>query len=631
MKKNLLLLLVCSVVCSTVPFGEPEFGSSPFGQPPVGGPPGGAPNMPFGPGMEQDHPDFGTPPSFGSEDHPAFGENRPVFGQEGRPAFGQERHPDFGRERRPDFGQERRPDFGRDSRNQFDRPGRDEFDRDSKPSKDDSIIANEVDTFDKEATGNWLLKRVWWEKIEEVYELIKKTFNDIMSVRMSFVSKRNSLDRELDIFYGQMGLEEGPLSEIIDHGLELLKQEKNTQQGFLNKEQERFLGLIQGKERDLEQLKLNIKALQELGKKLDDALDVLFQQIDIANRYEQKAWETFKEVARELDDKAARKSYYETEGLLKDIKNVHSYLIGEFSSYFSQAIQSAQSHSEMITSQMQALKNSGIDLKKIAEELEQAQKAELAEKKASEAKIEALEKAKLEKAEDAKKPHGFIQKTIASVKDTALHLADRVITFCLSVVKQVQGWFSKEQKTVEKNLSKETKKFDAAEDKEFKSIDSALTDEQKLIKHQEAQLPVEKNPIKDKPDHTLSGHGSFGEPHHDGLPGEDHAFGHEGASADVGLFGDHDEDHAFGQRGHFGDEPAYDRNQERHFGALPEEEHRPFGAREEGGNQPFGNAVEREEREHRPVSVMPAEHRFGPQEEEFRPAGEQSVSPFHRP
>ena len=592
----------------------------------------GRPENPF---QQESRPEFGrTENPFQEEPRPEFGRPESRFQEEPRPEFGRPENP-FQEERRPEFGrpanrfqEEPRPEFGRPEegpRNQFARRNQQEEGRIYKESATDAIAMNEVDTFDKEATGNWLLKRVWWEKIEEVYELIKKTFNDIMNVRMSFVSQRNRLDRELDIFYGQMGLEEGPLSELIDHGLQLLKQEKNSQQGLLNKEQEKFLAIVQGKERDLEQLKLNIKALQELDKKLDQALDTLFQQIDIANQYEQKAWETFKEVARELDDKAARKSYYETEGLLKDIKNIHSYLTGEFSNYFSQAIQSSQSHSEMITSQMQALKNSGVDLKKIAEELEQAQKAEEAEKKAAEVKIELQNKVKKEKIEEASKPHGFIQKTIASVKSVFLNVADRVITFGLSLLNRVQGLFIKEQKNVEKNLSKETKKIDTAEEKEFKAVDDVLKKNQELIEHQEKHFPEEhdtemtehhtgpfshhEEPVK---------HSSFGEHPFGQRPQE--AFGHRGA------FEPHEE---FGQKPESETKNPFDFGHERESGSRAEE--RPFEPRSERQEHPFGEPLHKEEA--RPVSVMPfqEEERFGAREERFHSEDNHSVSPFHRP
>ena len=153
---------------------------------------------------------------------------------------------------------------------------------------EEKMVGATVDTFDTDGSGNWVLKRVWWEKIESVYEEIKKVFNDILNARMEFVSQRNSLDREMDVFYGQVGLEEGQLESIISQGLAFLQKSK-TDQNFLTAKDEEFSKLIQGKDRDFEQIKLDMEALKELDQKIDEALDTLFQQIDIANKYEQKA------------------------------------------------------------------------------------------------------------------------------------------------------------------------------------------------------------------------------------------------------------------------------------------------------------------------------------------------------
>ena len=115
---------------------------------------------------------------------------------------------------------------------------------------EDAVVDSEVDTFDQEGSGNWLLKRVWWEKTEGVYEQIKQVFNEIMNARMDYISQRNRLDRELDISYGQIGLEEGELQDIIDYCLDFVKKEKQ-EQGFLNKQQEDLYNALQHKQNEL--------------------------------------------------------------------------------------------------------------------------------------------------------------------------------------------------------------------------------------------------------------------------------------------------------------------------------------------------------------------------------------------
>ncbi|MFT6765721.1 MAG: hypothetical protein ACJAZS_000607 [Alteromonas naphthalenivorans] len=235
--------------------------------------------------------------------------------------------------------------------------------------KEQEHIDNAVDTMNAKSGGNWLLKRVWWEKTEDVYEQIKEAFNKVMDTRMQFISDYNKLNRTLDIFYSEIGIEQGPLRDLLSHAQDLMEKEQK-EQGYLNKKEQAFVFKIKGKERDLEQLKLDVKAIQELDSKLDEAFEVLFKQIDVCNKYEQKAWNNFKEIARELNDKEARKLYYDTEGLYKDVQKVSQYISGAFATYFNQTIQSAHDHTAKISSQMNALKHEGIDLVKEAEVLE---------------------------------------------------------------------------------------------------------------------------------------------------------------------------------------------------------------------------------------------------------------------
>lgn len=437
--------------------------SSPFGPPPANNP-FGAPvaGSPFSSSEEEDHSPF--------ESHEGFGE-RPAVGQPGqeqRFPFGEQRS-----EARPPLEPFRAPDKG------FEKPlyQSGESIKEEKESPEDEAIDSEVDTFDKDG-GNWVLKRVWWEKIEAVYEQIKQVFNDIMTARMDFISQRNKLDRELDVFYGQMGLEEGQLQDVLDDAIALLKKER-TEEGFLDKADEAFYQLLQGKQRDIEQIKLDIKALQELDQKIDEALDTLFKQIDVANQYEQKAWETFKDVARELNDKIARKSYYETEGLLKDIQNVHTYITGQFSSYFMQTIQGAQTHSRSITTQMEGLKQNGLDLKRRFEELEQAQEAKVVEKDVQK------EQAALKEEQEKKRKEAESKTFVNRIKLWFLEMAEAVTNGFASIGERIQSWFtSKEsaivarEKKLEVTASAKTREVQALIAKKQQEITgSAVTEE----------------------------------------------------------------------------------------------------------------------------------------------------------
>src|ERR1700733_9711008 len=58
--------------------------------------------------------------------------------------------------------------------------------------------------------GNWLFKRIWWERAEERYEKIRLLVDAIWESRTIFFIKRNELDRNvLDPFYLNIGVSQG--------------------------------------------------------------------------------------------------------------------------------------------------------------------------------------------------------------------------------------------------------------------------------------------------------------------------------------------------------------------------------------------------------------------------------------
>jgi len=270
---------------------------------------------------------------------------------------------------------------------------------------------------------------------------------------MAFFSNRSKLDKALDQFYQNIGLEQGPLQDILHFTLEILDKEKQ-QDGYLSKKEQALLVKVQDKQRALEQLKKDVDAIEVLDTKADEALEVVLQQINMCNKYEQQAWENFKNIARELNDKEARKQYYDTKGLLSDIEKINTYLTGSFSQYFNQTIQSAQDHMKSIAAQMSTLKNDGVDLKKEAEKLEEDDIEEEKEKKESE----------------KKEPKKVVKKT---------GILNTVTGWFSSITQTVKGWWTTLYLKVFSIFSKETKDSKKTEDSKDKKTSDKKNDTEK--------------------------------------------------------------------------------------------------------------------------------------------------------
>lgn len=232
-----------------------------------------------------------------------------------------------------------------------------------------------VDTIDVETGGNWLKKRVIWENAQNTYEKITGIMQRIVDARMEFFAKRSSSDKELNLFYSEIGFAQGELDEVLDVLLETIEKERDGQGKLSDQERVLRARLIEKKE-ELEQLKSDVKSISELDAAMDNALTQLLQQINNALGYEKQAWQKFKDIGQELDDKKAQMYYAHMEAALKNIDAILGYVTGPYAQYFTTILQKVHEYMASVKSRLDILKQGGIELKKKLEEVRAQEKKE---------------------------------------------------------------------------------------------------------------------------------------------------------------------------------------------------------------------------------------------------------------
>lgn len=249
------------------------------------------------------------------------------------------------------------------------------------PVEEEAIVIPE-DTSDPEPTGidtvslenpqgNWLFKRIWWERAEERYEKIRLLVDNVWQFRTQFFIKRNNLDRTvLDPFYINIGIDQGELQVRLAEINEFLEKQRE-QQGDLSEEERILYETYVTDEETLKQLKLDVESISKLDNAIDDALIRLMDQINRVRQYEAQAWDNFKEIAHILNDTRARELYYMIEGAARNIKNISVYLEQEFFTHFDKLVADATKHVARVQNQIEALKEKGISFQRQAELLEQ--------------------------------------------------------------------------------------------------------------------------------------------------------------------------------------------------------------------------------------------------------------------
>lgn len=227
-----------------------------------------------------------------------------------------------------------------------------------------------VDTLNISGSGNWLLKRVWWEKGQAKFESIKATLEKIFDARMDFFFKRSAIDKEFNAFYLEIGFAQGELDEILQELLNAL--EKQPEEALNDAEREMLVRLHKAK-KEVEQLKQDIATVTEIDNAIDGALTQMIDQINKCRKYEHEAWLRFKAIAQEIDDEKARELYYHMEALQENMQDVYAYLRGEFANYFNDLLEKGRDHMAKVKTAITQLKEQGIALEKKTETVMQEQ------------------------------------------------------------------------------------------------------------------------------------------------------------------------------------------------------------------------------------------------------------------
>ena len=210
---------------------------------------------------------------------------------------------------------------------------------------------------------------MWWEKAQVKYERIKGFVGDVMESRMRFFTKRTELDRDVfDPFYTEIGLSQGELQGVLD-GLVSRMQQEREEEGMLNEQERTFLESLHVEKKTVEKMRTDVKSINKVDYAIDDAIQKLMEQINLARGYEKQAWQNLKSIGKELSDKKARELYFGMDTIGKNIQAIHEYIKGPFSQHFDMLASTAEEKTSSVKSAAQSLKEKGLDLKKQVEQL----------------------------------------------------------------------------------------------------------------------------------------------------------------------------------------------------------------------------------------------------------------------
>jgi hypothetical protein len=240
--------------------------------------------------------------------------------------------------------------------------------------EDEDIVGIDTVSLD-DPQGNWLFKRIWWERAEKKIEKIRRLVNAVFESRVIFLAQRTDIDRNvLDPFYVSIGLGQGELKNILDQLIARLEKEREKE-GALSEQERGILQELRKEESALKQMKTDVENVARIDHDIDEALNTLFEQINKVREYEGDAWDNFKEIARVLNDIKARELYYTMDIIAKNIEDIQAYIQQDYTRHFNQLSSTAKQQIDRLKKAIDTMRERGLDLGKQLELLEQQEKA----------------------------------------------------------------------------------------------------------------------------------------------------------------------------------------------------------------------------------------------------------------
>jgi hypothetical protein len=252
--------------------------------------------------------------------------------------------------------------------------------------------------------GNWYKKRDWLLKANEVNNQIQDMALQAEDLRSVFMSKYKTIDKILDDYYVNDGLEQGKIQELFDSVNKYIEKQRKKEREGLEK-QTKADATLQGKiefienkmssyKQELEQLKLDMKSIEDLDQSLTERLKRFDEQINVVDQEAEKAAKSVDSLWDVLDDLKAREQYYVLNNdILERVKAIHGYLKDDLLADFDSVIATINDQIAKNKDAIKKLEDKGLIIKDRARRIKQIKMKDL----------ESLEKQKTQQGLDEKK------------------------------------------------------------------------------------------------------------------------------------------------------------------------------------------------------------------------------------
>ena len=297
-----------------------------------------------------------------------------------------------------------------------------------------------LDTTEIDGGGNWLNKRIWYERAQSTFDEIRALVSAVGDLRIQFSNEVNAMGQKIDSFWETVDFTKNELDDKFKEILASLETEQKLL-GDLSEEERNLQKSIKQELTVVDQIGKDIKSIHDIDKKIDQTLMQAFKTIDECRDYETKSWDTFKAIGKELDDKKSRNLYYQMNNYKQNIDQKSSYLKSTLLPYLHNVlVAKVESSISKVNESIKKLKAKGVDLEKIMSKTQEDDVSHLKAREKASAEI-AVRKAVEKEQEKAKEAAEEAAKALEEAEKNSF--SNVMHTYYESTVGKVVGYVYK--------------------------------------------------------------------------------------------------------------------------------------------------------------------------------------------
>ena len=231
--------------------------------------------------------------------------------------------------------------------------------------------------------GNWVKKRKWVEEALDINEQIQDGVISIQKLSQGFQKKFNNVDKDLDSFYLSMGFSRGKIS-IIFKKIELFVGKKKQKEiTFLRKKvenedlsesyrdykSEEIEDEVKDLLRDLKQLGLDMKSIEELDASLGERLKKVDEHINMSIKSGKDSSGITEEMWHFIDHRKAANRFYDIRNIKEQEKARLNYIENDLTNDFDAVVVRIKNQIERVKKEIKDLEDRGLIIKHRAERI----------------------------------------------------------------------------------------------------------------------------------------------------------------------------------------------------------------------------------------------------------------------